>query len=209
MEVWTMKQVVVVLTVFFVVFLSTQAFSERWDGATVDMSGSGSSSGSNICDQPRPIFDTGKAMMWDSLCGGNTQQPEPNPRINPRPDSTPPFDWEQWQRDFNRDWDNPADDRAARERYNREVKAWADDFSGWLIYSMPQYFNYHPDVAADLSQLRQDLYNPILRGRVQRCLSNRVANDTENIRNLMNLGDDDRLIGYHVMAINNCYRQVR
>jgi|GEM_PF-2998243 len=213
MEDKKMKKVCILLSTLLLVLLSTPLFAARWDGATVDMSG-GSSSGSNICDQPRPIFDTGKAMMWDSMCGGNntpTPQPQVTDPYEPSRDNSQPeeLDWDKWQEEFNRDWDQPADDRQARERYNREVKKWANDFSHWLVYSMPAYFNYHPDTAANLFELRNALYDANLRGRVQRCLANSVANDTNNVKNLMNQGNDDRLIGYHVMAINNCYRQVR
>lgn len=207
-----MKKLSFMLSVLFLVLISTQSYSERWDGATVDMSGSNSGS-SSLCDQPRPTFDPGKAAMWDGLCGNrNTPTPEPSdqeayiPEDNPQPDN---FDWDEWQREFDNGWENPSDNRAARERYNREVRDWANQFSYWVIYSMPTFFNYHPDVAANLPALRNDLYNPILRGQIQQCLAYRVANDTENVRNLMNLGDQDRLIGYHVMAINNCYHRLR
>ena len=196
-----MKKIWIALLVVALALISSNSFAARWDGATVDMSGSNESGSSNICDQPRPIFDIGRAKFWDSMCGGNTPAPEPDPYIpeviTPEPDPYIP------------QVITPQPDNYAREQYERALRKWANDFSTWLIYSMPQYFNYHPEIAADLYELRKDLYNPNLRARVQRCLANKVANDVENVRNFMNRGDDDRLIGYHVMAINNCYRQVR
>ena len=206
-----MKKVGILLSMLFVLLISTYVFAARWDGATVDMSGS-SSGDDDICKQGRPLGEPINQRIWDMRCGGNNT-PTPTPDVDPyKPDTSQPddFDWDKWQRDFDRDWDNPADHKFEREEYNRKVKEWADGFSHWVIYSMPAFFYYHPDVAANLPELRRDLYNPVLRGKIERCLSNHVANDVDNIRNIMNsFNDDDRDIGYQIMTINNCYRQLR
>lgn len=212
-----MKKIIVLLLVLLFVSISTSAFSERWDGATVDMSGSSSGS-SNICDQPRPIFDPGKAAMWDGMCGNRNNSnpnPTPNPQpVNPRDDysgnsGNGDFNWEEWQREFNRDWERPQDDQYRREQYERQKRQWAVDMSHWMVYSMPTYFYYHPDTAANLPQLRQDLYNDFIRGRVINCLAHTVYNDAQNVSNMVNSGNYDAAVGRYVMAINNCYLQVR
>jgi len=208
----------VLILSLFSLSLTANVFAARWDGATVDMSGSNNTGSTNICDQPRP-FDSGKALFWDSMCGQNQPQDDSSLILIPQ-DPTYPADpyeddsdrfWNDWEKEMQKVWEDDTTQQDIQEKQKR--KEWSSQTATQMVniwvyaYNQPDglrsgYLN--PEMMADLADNRY-MFDDILNS----CLTTKIYNDFDNITNLIDSGKHDRASHWMAGMLSDCYYQVR
>jgi hypothetical protein len=191
------------------------SFDRRTDTAVWDPSGD--TPPSNLCDQPRPIFDLPKAAMWDSLCDNKVRQEESDNDdssyfdfdFEPIPEGDDPYfaqpgdDVELWSP---REW-NPYE-----EDFREAKRNWSKDLAFWIVYNWVQIYRsgQGQSIYLDYQVMRDIAMNGDYFGEaLEQCLAKDIYNDFSNNSNLVNSENYERLLHWNAGHLRDCYRRVR
>jgi len=168
--------------------------------ATYDPSGSESGEYEINCEFSREYYsmiNPFSVILYDSKCGNS------KPTSNYEPDVVVPEpDQEPWKPDV-------TPDTYEQSQYDRELKVWADKTAYTILtdlvnrYRNGEYVNYLTnDQLFDMSNYGYQFQEPM-----EECLSYWVANDVDNIGNMIRSNYD--VAGYMAGKVRNCYVKVR
>jgi len=203
---------IAILTILIV--NTSWAFDRRTETAVWDPSGDPLPS-DNICDRPRPIYESLERNIWDAACGGDQKEDSDFANDIFGPDDDEGTDWDDdagwddgagWDDDHQPPWD------PERDRINRKKREWTDGLAYWLINNwVAQYAspNGKRSIYLDDEMMRNLYYNSNIFGpQVEECLSQRLFDDFENNVNLINGENYDRALTWNAGALRDCYNYV-
>jgi len=209
-----MKNLIIFTYFITCLFSFNTVLAARWDGATVDMSGSQKEI--PLCQQMRPLYDQLAQLNWDIKCGNKNKPQKPNQDqdyyYNQDDTATDyyDFDWDDWQEDFDRDWDRQEDHRYEIEQYNRELKAWSTEVAEVALDNI--VFGWAEGTRRS-SYLDDDMLSDILnhggyfQDALTECLADHIYRDSENVGNRISNGMD--VTSFLEGSVRDCYIKIR
>jgi hypothetical protein len=200
-----MKNIGILLVTITLLLINYELCNAYTPPATYDPSGSEQNEYEINCNYSRSYYsliNPFSVILYDSKCGGKVEPIKPTPPIIDQEDSYIPDGSYIWEPD-----DEPAN--YPREEYERELKAWADETANMILidlvgrYQRGEYVNYlTDDMLFDMANYGYQFKEPM-----EECLSYWVANDVDNIGNMIESGYD--MAGYMAGTVRNCYIKVR